>query len=330
MKILFDLISCGLGNGGGSSTIVKSANALKKLGHEVTIIDSMKNKHTWTKLECEHLIIKKESQIPDADIIIATGIKTVKHVDSLPKRCGLKLHWIRGHETWMIPENKIIEIYKKSRCIKIVNSLWLKDFMNKLGEKSYIVRPGNDFENFENLNVRNKSRIVLGGLHNFRHKKIKRMSWIFDTFEILRYEFSNLELHMFGNDNPSSSLITKYVKAPYINQKNKFFNHVDLWLAPTSQEGLHIVPQEAILCGCIVIGTTAKMAGLQDYLIHKKTGFVSENNFNNFVNVIRSVIINMQEVDIKKIQENAKKQIFKLGSRENNMKKFVDLMKELS
>ena len=39
MRITFNLINCGLGNNGGTQTIVRSANTLRELGHDVFIID---------------------------------------------------------------------------------------------------------------------------------------------------------------------------------------------------------------------------------------------------------------------------------------------------
>ena len=100
MKLTFDLRRTGLGNNGGSATIIKSANMLQKLGHEVFIIDSIKNKHTWNKLEVPHLICKKNKEIPNADIIIATGYRSAQTTVDAPKRCGVKFHWIRAWETW--------------------------------------------------------------------------------------------------------------------------------------------------------------------------------------------------------------------------------------
>ncbi len=56
MKILFDTHGCPLANNGGSSTIVKSANTLVDLGHEVTIIANARNQHDWTPLKANYKI----------------------------------------------------------------------------------------------------------------------------------------------------------------------------------------------------------------------------------------------------------------------------------
>ena len=58
MRILFNSVNCGLGNNGGSSTIVHSANTLIELGHDVKIIDSMRNQFTWFELKAKHIVLK--------------------------------------------------------------------------------------------------------------------------------------------------------------------------------------------------------------------------------------------------------------------------------
>ena len=85
MRIIFDLRRVGLGDNGGSSTIVNSANTLVDLGHDVVVFDSIKNQHTWTPLKAEHIITGKNRKIPDADFIIATG-RSEEHTSELQSR----------------------------------------------------------------------------------------------------------------------------------------------------------------------------------------------------------------------------------------------------
>jgi hypothetical protein len=86
----------GLGNNGGSSTLIHSGNTLIDMGHEVIFVDSMKNKHSWTPLKAKHKIIRFDEQLPSGEVIIATGYKSVGPTVRAPKRCGIKMHWIRA------------------------------------------------------------------------------------------------------------------------------------------------------------------------------------------------------------------------------------------
>ena len=186
MRIIFNLINCGLGDNGGSQTLVKSANILQSLGHEVIIIDSMDVKYTWDKLEVPHLIIKNLKDVPIADVVIATGYKTVRSTLDLSDRCGIKCHWIRGWETWKIPENKIVEKILKVPTIKFVNGKRLYNKLKSFNIDSTIIRPGVDIDLYYKLDGNVKKQFVIGGLYNTRHKS-KNTQMVLDLVKKLQF-----------------------------------------------------------------------------------------------------------------------------------------------
>lgn len=327
MRILFDLRNTGLGNGGGSQTLVRSANVLSELGNDVKIIDSGKNQHTWNKLEVEHKIIKNENDIPSADIVISTGFKSVSLTLKLPKRCGKKLVWIRGWEKWIFDENKIVESILKQPIIKVVNSIGLQNKLKTYAVDSYVIHPGNDLDDFSSLNIRKNDKIIIGGLCHDKHRKIKRVDWVLETYRKLKEKYSNLELWMMGNCNLQpydSKLIKKYFKQPSIEDKNLFYNNIHIWLATSELEGLHIVPQETLLTECSVVGTKAPLSGTQDYLINGETGIISENNLKDFTKCVERLITDKKLRE--KLGKSGREKIIELGDRQYNMKKFIELM----
>ena len=327
MKIIFNSMNCGLGNNGGSQTIIKSANTLKKLGHEVTIVDTGKNQYTWGPTEVNHLIIKDYTQIPEADSIIATGIKTLESTD----KCNIKnkYHWIRGWETWNIPEDKLVNIIKNSSSIKIVNSFCLRKKLKSFDIESYGIRPGYDFDETYPMCLRFKNKkIVIGGLFNSGKKRDgKRTEWIIKAFHQLQ-SIQPIELYMFGSDGKPNSNYSFFVQNPSPKQKNLIYNKCDIWLSPSELEGLHIPPAEAGLTQCCVITTDAEMSGTQDYIIDKETGLVSKNDFDSFLTSIEEAII---DKDLRyELGKNLWNKILELGSREDNMKRLVTLLEELN
>lgn len=326
MKIIFNVMNCGLGNNGGSFTLINSANILSELGCNVCFIDTGKNNHTWSKLNVEHLIIKNQKNIPKADVVIATGYKTFKSTLELNKNCGRKYVWLRGLELWNTSEDKFIQNLLNPNMRKIVNSLWLKNKLSTYNINSELIRPGYDFNNFFPLDIRSNKEVVLGGLFNSGEKrKTKRTEWISKTFEILKHKYKNLKLYMFGSDGKPSFYTNKFIFNPTIQEKNELYNQCHIWLAPTCLEGLHICPAEAMQTECIVVGTNAPMNGMYDYLEDNVTGFISENNFDSFVNIVDQLITNYQHY--KYIGINAQKKILSLGSRKDNMLKFVELFR---
>ena len=323
MKIIFNLMGCGLGNNGGSRTIVRSANTLIDLGHEVFVIDSFKNKYTWDKLKAEHITLKHLSDAPSADVIIATGYKTVYSTVDAPERCGKKAHWIRGWETWQMSEEKIINNVLKAPTIKMVNGIGLQKKLEKYGISSRVIRPGYDFDEIYPMGIReNNSSVVLGGLCNFRHKT-KRTDWIYEVYKQLKRKY-NVELHLFGTEKDPRIKADRYLRNPTTEMKNDFYNRCDIWLAPTHNEGLHMPPAEAMMTECPVVGTDAEMSGMEDYLIDGITGLIAKNNLDQFSRVVSHLVTNGYLRTVLGAQ--AKLQISSIGNRSLNMKIMVDFL----
>jgi glycosyltransferase involved in cell wall biosynthesis len=317
-------MNVGLGNNGGSLTIIKSANELYKLGHDVFIIDTMKNKCSWESLLTPHIICKNNSDIPNADIIIATGFKSWKHTINLNYNHGKKYVWVRGWEIWNSSESNIINILSNNNIIKIVNSICLQNKLKTFNINSTIIRPGNDLNIYYPMNLRDKKNIIIGGLYHTKHKT-KRSNWILKTIQKLKKKYNNIKLYMIGsNKNPNIQIIDKYISQPNNKEKNIFFNNIDIWLAPSNLEGLHIIPQEAMLTECPVITTNALMSGTQDYIDHNINGYISENNINSFINFVDK-LYNEKNKRIK-FGKNARNKIISLGDRKYNMKKLVDFL----
>lgn len=324
MKIIFDLRNTGLGNQGGSATLVNCANTLFKLGNDVYVVDSMKNQHTWTPLLAKHMINK----LPDSDVIIATGYKSVKATVKAPDRCGVKFHYIRAWETWQMPEQAIVKNILQQPTIKIVNGIGLQKKLKSYKIDSKVIRPGYDFEDFYPQSKKRDQTIILGGVYRTgKFANIKRTNWILEAAFHIKKKIKNIELWMFGTEpNPKNSIIDKYFRSPSKKDKNYFYNMIDVFLAPTKQEGLHMPPAEAMLTECAVVGTDAELSGMKDYLIHEKTGLVSDNNFQSFLTNVERLVVNKNFR--KKLGVHGRMKIIKIGDRKNNMKKMVEYFKE--
>ena len=329
MKIIFDLRSVGLGNNGGSSTLIKSANTLVDLGHQVMFIDNMKNMHTWTPLKAEHIIRKNnKAKLPPADIIIATGFKSVRHTIRAPKQCGVRGHWIRGWETWQMSETNIIKRILRASTKKFVNSIGLQKKLYSHDTDSYIVRPGYDLHELYPTGARDKrNKFIIGALYTTgKHVAIKRYGWVLEVAKYMKGKYPNIELWMMGTSHTPEQA-DKYYRQPTIKEKNEFYNGVDVWLSPSKQEGLHMPPAEAMLTGCPVVGNDTILSGTKDYLIDKVSGFVSKNDYNDFRDCVERIYLN--KVLRITMGNEARKCIEAIGSREKNMKYFVDLIETM-
>lgn len=329
MKIIFDSRNVGLGNNGGSSTLIKSANTLVDLGHDVIFIDSMKNQHTWTPLKAKHIVIKTDmSNLPKGDIIIATGYKSVAKTLEAPESCGIKSHWIRAWETWQMNEREIIEKILKVKTVKFVNSICLTEKLKSHGVDSHLVRPGYDFTDLYPMNKRlRKDKFVLGALYTTgRHVVIKRYKWILDIASYMKRRYSNVELWLMGTSKAPPEA-DNYYRQPTMKEKNMFYNGVNLWLASSRQEGLHMPPAEAMMTGCPIVGNSSPLNGTDDYLINEHNGLVSQNNYKDFQYCVEKMYKNKQLR--YSYGHNALQVVKDIGTREENMKNFVEIIETI-
>jgi len=330
MRILFDLRSTGLGNNGGSHTLVRSANTLVDLKHEVILVDNSKNHYVWTPLKARHLIVKDKKEVPSADIVVATGFKSVARTLALPERCGIKCHWIRAIETWQMQKHEIIEKILKVNTIKIVNSVCLRDYLLKYGVKSEIIRPGYDFDELYPTGSRDHNRVILGGLYNSArvHGARKRQEWLWETARSIKRKHLGVKFWVFGWGDCGYDVIDKFWHKPSRERKLEFYNNINVWLAPTKSEGLHLPPAEAMMTGCPVVTTDAELSGTQDYVEHEVTGLVSENNLESFIKCVERLVV---DKDLRvTLGENTRKKIESLGDRETNMRKMVEFFERLT
>jgi glycosyltransferase involved in cell wall biosynthesis len=326
MKIIFDLRKVGLGNNGGSSTLVKSGNMLVDMGHEVFFIDNMNNQHSWTPLKAEHIRINRESQIPDADVIIATGYKSVGPTAKAPRRCGVKFHWIRAWEHWQMSETRIVKHILAAPLQKIVNSVCLQNKLKQYDVNSQIIRPGYDFGQIFPKYIREgRKDIIIGGLYREGiHGQRKRTPWLFETAWKLKTKHKNLKFWLFGSEkSPKRILCDHYERSPSIGLKNEFYNNVNIWMAPSMSEGLHLPPAEAMMTECPVVATDAELSGTQDYMVHGSTGLVAHNNLPAFINAV-DVLIKDKKLR-REMGINASQKITTLGGRQKNMQKMISL-----
>lgn len=118
MIITFNAFNCGLGNNGGTRTILKSIDALTELGHECNIVARV-DRFTWFKHKIPVLSIPENS-----DSVIAVSACDVVHsLDNSPTNSRIAW-WMRGWETWQFNESTFISLAKKIHVI--VNSSWMK------------------------------------------------------------------------------------------------------------------------------------------------------------------------------------------------------------
>jgi len=299
MRIVFNAHRVGFGNNGGSRTLIKSAEVLARLGHEVILFG--KNKYSWHK-PCNVKFV--DGMCPKCDVVIATGFHSV--ANTLEADATRKFYYIRGLELWSANAPQLIKSFKSLQCL--VNSEWLWRFLKKHGVRSNIIYQGLDFDRFNDLSrVRN-------GFASLFHKKHKTKRYI-DAIKVAG--IVGCEFEMLNRD----------LKNANDAQLNNWYNSFKVWFAPTELEGLHNPPMEAAASGCALVCSDHPCNGMTDYAIHGETALVYPAR--NLLEAAKHVKQLLNNEDLRKQQNINLVNLLnrKIGDRLTNMEKLLDIIK---
>jgi hypothetical protein len=309
IKIVFNGINSGLNNNGGSRTILLSQKVLKQLGNECVVASKM-DKFTWFDHD------KTINYIPsDFDVII--NIAAVDYDVTKNSSIPIKVAWWRAHENWSNSEEHLKYCYLDKKVANIVNSNGLKRLLSMYGADSYLVYQGIDFDWWEDRKLRKDGVIRIGCLyHTKTRKRWKDFVKLHNILGDGGYEYISV-----GNAKPKETFLTKsWVNVDH-NELCNAYSSCDIWFAPTESEGLHNVPIEANLCGCLVVCGDEPLNGMiYDYAFTDNTAMVYNRKD---VEHAAELIKNSNWDLIENMQKHLRSSI---GNREDNMAKLVSFL----
>lgn len=330
MNILFNCLNSGLGNNGGTNTILKSQKILENMGHYCDVAASV-DRFTWFKHKKPLNITLKNNPLAKRhyDWIISSACTTVDI--TLNSDIKNKTWWIRAHEDWVpgYDDEKLIKLYKKKNIIKIVNSIWQKEFLESLGIKCYMIYQGIDISKWKDLKLRNENdnKITICSLYSKKPRKNwKAFKKLMDKLGTKHYKFVS-----FGAEKqPDSPYISKYLRNPSHSDLQQLYSQTHIYFAPTLSEGLHNIPMEAALCGAEIVCSDAKKNGMKDYANYLTAIIYSNKKDKNLEYAVKA-IKNFSEWKNYGYNDRMKSTIVnKIGNREHNMRKLVKLLDSLS
>ncbi|NJO78102.1 MAG: glycosyltransferase family 4 protein [Cyanobacteria bacterium RM1_2_2] len=290
MKITFVLPCVGLA--GGIRVTAIYAEKLKQRGHQVCVVSlpsapiqlkeqikSLLRGQGWLRptlgshfdgRDIEHRILEKHrpveaSDVPDADVVVATWWETAEWIARFPASKGAKVYFIQHHEaifpgqpqervkaTWFLP------------MYKIVISNWLVDVARTFyGDDGVSLVPNSvDTKQFF-APPRNKQPVPTVGLM-YVDLLWKGSDICLKAFEIAARKIPNLRLVAFGSKTPSPNLPlpagATFIHCPPQDQIKNVYAQCDAWLFGSRSEGFGMPLLESMACRTPVIGTPAGAA----------------------------------------------------------------------
>jgi len=300
MVIAFDATRCGLGNNGGTRTIVRSADTLVQLGHTVYIV-AVVDRYTWGDASkyCVERVPK------DTDVVVAVSASDVSHTLQAGKPCAW---WIRGWETWNYTSAEIIKMTTKIPTIPI--SGWLFDKLD--GEKRTLLLDV-CYAGVDDYSIPNPHRTHYGALINRQHVT-KRSDFVDYCVRSIDANWA-----LISSDDNWQCQCAELYRNPTESQKRELYSKCAVWFAPTILEGFHNVAAEAALAGCHIVCGDCNSNGMGDWAYDETVDLYRDDD---------EAIRLLKNPNVEKAV-CAKADVKAIASRHRNMAMFVDMLQNI-
>jgi hypothetical protein len=298
-----------LANNGGTRTILRSADALIRLGHRVDIV-AHKDRFTWFK----H--IEPVHKIPaDADVVIAVSVSDMYMLLATYKGSAKLAYWARPYETWQSPRHKIATKMKKvlrRGGVVMCNSTWQVEEMQKKHDvKLELAYAGLDLHDWGVVDAERPRAKRIGCLYS----AVECKQW--NAFVALRKMLGDeFEYVAFGMRDCRDSFVKEYHKNPSHEELLALYHSCETFYCPNTREGFYNCGYEAALCGCILITSDYPCNGMGDYATSETAHVVSS---------VEQAAEAARSPDVFKIPKMLRR-LTEIGDRKTNMERLVKLL----
>lgn len=317
--------------GGGAKIMYEYANRLAEKGHTVRIYHSLNtpyfnyptNRPFWlrklisifkhkNKAKCTWFNFNEKVQlkfadhindrfIEDADATVSTWWALVEPVSKLRKSTGKKVNLVQGYEIWEGNEDLVHKSYQNNdvKYVCITDYLVEKVLSYNPNADIHLIFNGID-QNvfFLKKNIENRNPLSVCMLFS-SNNTVKGSLFGIEALKALKNNFPELEVNIFGVEERSAEipLWMNYFRRP--DHLNDIYNSNAIFLSPSITEGWALPPAEAMMCGCLFVGTDIN--GHEAYLFSEHSVKIKPANIESIINVL-TVIFNNNELRIKKAE----------------------------
>ncbi len=294
MRITFVLPMFLSAPAGGFKVVYEYANRLQARGHEVTVIHprNVQPQPGWReaiksflwpyKLRWQNRpLIKwfqlapevsvrlvsdlRESNLPSADVIIATAFQTAFAVNEFGAEKGRKFYLIQHFEDWT-GDSETVRASWQLPMHKIVISRWLLDLANEWGENSnasYIPNGLNFSEFYLTRPIEARDYPLVAMMTHTL--PFKGTADGLEALRLLRERLPQAKAILFGvGPRPAEAPAwCEYVQLPTLGELRDIYNKAAVFLFPSISEGWGLPAMEAMACGCAV--AAAENQGIRDF-----------------------------------------------------------------
>ena len=279
------LLSASLDLSGGSRIIATYAKMLADHGHQVTVVAAPPRRITWRKrlrswwatgrwdphygnrshydgLGLDIRIVKctpmVESDVPDADVIVATWWETAEWTNAFGPQKGRKVYFVQGHEVFdFLPLDRVRATYHMP-FFKIVVSGWLQRIMEETyGDASSVLVPNAIDHSAFDAAPRDKQAVPTLGFM-YAPGGVKGADVAMQAVRQLKLALPKLRVISFGTHIPvglEGFDEVEFRRLPSAEELRSSYASCDVWLCSSRSEGFGLPAMEAMGCRTPVVST---------------------------------------------------------------------------
>jgi len=218
------------------------------------------------------------SDLPDADVVIATWWETAEWVKRLPASKGAKVHFVQHYEAFDYCPKDRVDAVLRLPIHRITISKWLVDLLrDDFGDAdTTLILNSVDTKQFT-APPRGRNAVPRVGMM-YSAVPWKGCDVALRAIEEVRKHVPELELIAFGASepeiNPTLPLPSgaTYEYRPSQKRIPEIYASCDVWLCGSRGEGFHLPPLEAMACRTPVVSTA--VGGPLDIIENGTNGYV--------------------------------------------------------
>jgi glycosyltransferase involved in cell wall biosynthesis len=217
------------------------------------------------------------SDVPDADVVVATWWETVEWMLTFPSKKGVHTYFVQGHEVFdYLPIERVRATYTAGPQ-RIAVSGWLKSLIEKTyGGIVDLALNAVDPAVFR-AEERGRQRVPTVGFV-YTKTSWKRVDLIFEALRRLVVEFPDLRIVSFGerpfNQDPALASRMKYVVRPSAEEMPGLYAECDVWMTAANNEGFGLPAIEAMACRTPIV--SSRSGWPVDVVVDGVNGYLSD------------------------------------------------------
>lgn len=198
-----------------------------------------------------------DTDVPDADVIIATWWETAEWVKLLSNDKGAKVYFIQHHEIFCSLEGA--EKTYRLPFHQIVIATWLKELMIDVYQQSSVELVPNSVDHSQFFATpRNRQPSATVGFL-FHEANFKGVDVTLAAISVLSKMYPDLRIVTFGSSYPSRQLqldeSIEFIHEPDQDKIRDIYARCDVWITSSRSEGFNLTAMEAMACRTPVVST---------------------------------------------------------------------------